>query len=91
MQFQKIFSVVLPERVDRKPQLILAANVTGLDIDIQDGVHDEDVESERPPKFPKLAISGHFACAITHIRIWKQYAINLPTVPKTPTDTSIGW
>lgn len=67
-----MYSTIMVDRIDRKTFLIAAANATGLDFTIRDGVHDAEVESERPPRFPHSSLEGPFACAITHIRTWKQ-------------------
>jgi hypothetical protein len=37
-QFQKIFAIVLPERTEQRDALALAGALTGVDIDVIDGV-----------------------------------------------------
>lgn len=62
----------MPERIDSKRQLIAAANATGLDFIIRDGLQDTEVEPERPQRFPHDSEPTQLARAVDHIRMWKQ-------------------
>lgn len=72
--FQQIFSTILPERLDRREQLIAAANVSSLSFVFLDGAHDEEVREEAPSTLPRFSFAGPYACAVTHIRAWKKVA-----------------
>lgn len=55
LQFGKIFVISLPSRVDRRDAMVLAAAVSGLDIEFVDGVVGGDID----PKTINLVGEGH--------------------------------
>ncbi|KAL9107369.1 MAG: hypothetical protein Q9227_007734 [Pyrenula ochraceoflavens] len=48
-QFGKIFAINLPERTDHRDALLLAGTLTGLEIDIVNGIRGETVEDKALP------------------------------------------
>lgn len=55
LQFGKIFVISLPSRVDRRDAMVLAAAVSGLDIEFVNGVVGGDID----PKTINLVGEGH--------------------------------
>lgn len=71
--FQYIWATELPQRTDRKRILRSAANATGIEVVVFNGLTDDEVEEdERLPHFREDERVGDLACAVTHIRSWER-------------------
>ena len=66
MQFEKIYVINLPSRTDRRDAMILSAALTGIDVEIVEGVYGDSVQDKTIP-------SGPGNMKITEVGCWRSH------------------
>lgn len=74
-QYQAVYALVLPDRLDRVQPLLKAANATNINVTVLDAVRDRQIPKDAWPhgwgenREPK---EGELGCLISHVRTWKK-------------------
>jgi GR25 family glycosyltransferase involved in LPS biosynthesis len=73
-QFQKIFAISLPYRTDRRDGILLGSSLSGLDVEIVDGVEGSKVADKSVPKdkdYDRMG-DGALGCWRSHVNVLKE-------------------
>lgn len=74
-QFQHVFALALPDRIDRVQPLLHAANATNINVTVLDAVRDRQISEDARPEgwsdHPDKKV-GELGCLMSHVRTWKK-------------------
>jgi len=76
LQFEKIFVISLPSRTDHRDAVVLASHLTGLTVDIVDGIAHVD-DKARPPGAEKFITTGALGAWRAHMNTLQMLVYHL--------------